>query len=56
MSARPPEGIQIENQLDQVIIDRGAAGLDEKNILIADSFIDDDVSFAVWKPERGAFS
>ena len=47
MNTGPTEGIQVEQQLNQVVVDRYRTGLDQEDILIADNFLDHDMDFAV---------
>jgi hypothetical protein len=46
--AGPAEGIQVQQQLDQAVVNRLTTGLHQKNILIADNFLDLDMDFTIW--------
>jgi hypothetical protein len=47
VGAGAAEGIQKKHNLDQVVIHRGAAGLEKEYILVADDFINHDVDFTI---------
>ena len=56
VSGGAPEGIDVKQELNQVVVDRCTARLNEKYVLIAHRFVDLDVNFAVWQVTGGRFT
>jgi hypothetical protein len=46
------EGVEIEQQLDQMLVDRLAARLNKEDVLVAHHFIEHHVNFAVRHTSR----
>ncbi len=51
--AGPSEGVNVQKQLHQMVINWFGAGLNDENILFPHDLIDGDMGFTIWKDGRG---